>query len=362
MILASFIALLLYAGILLWLYFGLERRQPQAPVQKEKITVIIAVRNRREELLRCLQALANQEYDRPYNVIIVDDHSTDGTFEITEQFLQHHSDWRIIHAESSSACASSKRAALHQAILQAEGEWLVFTDADCIPPVTWLSGLSGYFSAETVLVAGFSPQVSAGKSGWSNVLLIDSLSAALVSAATIGRQYGVTGVGRNLAYRRSAWNKISGFDALPDTLSGDDDFIIQELSRHGRVQYCLSPEAVVPAQGPSDLREFLWQKQRHLSSGQFYPLPAKIAYSAYHSTNLLLWPLFFFGLWNHWLFYPLLCKWVLDFYVLQDLAKRLQQKIRCLPFLIWQGIFVFYNIRAGWQRFRPPPTWQADGP
>jgi cellulose synthase/poly-beta-1,6-N-acetylglucosamine synthase-like glycosyltransferase len=361
MIIAPYIALILYGSLVLWLLFGLDRRKiPMQNRPVEKITVIVAVRNNRGPLLCCLEALARQNYPHPFGVLVVDDHSQDGTLASAEQFVQNHPHWRVLTAASQPTFISSKKAALHQAIMQTDSEWLVFTDADCIPPPTWLQSLADHFFPQTVLVAGFSPQFSSANSWWRRVLLIDSLSAALVSAATIGRQSGVTGAGRNLAYRRSAWCRISGFNSLPDTLSGDDDFIIQKMSRVGRVYYCMAPEAVVPAQGPENLREFLRQKQRHLSSGRCYPVAVQATYGLYHGLNLLLWLCAVGSLFYHQWLYPLLGKWLIDALALYSFSRLLRQNFSWIPFLIWQGIFVFYHVRAGWQRFQQPTTWQAN--
>ena len=65
---------------------------------------------------------------------------------------------------------------------------MLFTDADCVPPRTWAKAMVSRFSKETGLVAGFSPQRAMGKKIWNGFLFLDSLAAAFVAAASIGRQ------------------------------------------------------------------------------------------------------------------------------------------------------------------------------
>ena len=352
--------LLFYGALMTWLVLGISRHRAIHVLTPsgEHLSVIIAVRNARRQLPSCLQALADQDYDGPIEVLIADDHSTDDTAAWVQAFIQKRPNWKLIQPSESGPWKSSKKAALEAAIDLAQGEWLLLTDADCVPPVTWIRTLASCFDKATVLVAGFSPQRWADRPGWNRFLLIDSLSAALVSAGTLGWGQGCTGSGRNLAYRRSAWKQIRGFAELPNSLSGDDDFIIQALSRIGRVRYCLSPLSVVPALGPPNWRQFLRQKQRHLSAGRHYPLRTQLLYGLYHTINVIFWLTFgcaFF--FNGWLSVPLLAKMVCDAAALQSLAKPLRQKIAFPAFLQWQVLFVLYHLRAALRFFLPPKTW-----
>jgi len=352
---------LLYALLVLWLAAGIER-QPTAKaaaMTAEKIAIIIAARNERHMLPQCLAALAAQQFDRPFEVLIADDHSMDGSAEWVHDFVQGRPGWKLITAPAQSPWQSSKKAALQAAIEAAEGEWLVFTDADCRPSVTWLTALAACFDQDTKLVAGFSPQITSGSKLWRQFLLMDSLSAALVAAGSLGRGKGVTGTGRNLAYRRSAWLSVNGFFSLPDSLSGDDDFIIQQLARSGKGRYCLSPQAVVSAQGPADWQEFLRQKLRHLSAGRHYPLPAQLLYGLYHSLNAVVWLgwlLSFFI--SPLLMLPFLGKLIIDGIAIWSLARVLQQPVTLVGLLIWEPFFILYHLWVAVHRWQQPSAWR----
>lgn len=360
MMVLLWLLLLLYGIILVWVATGVDR----TPIVIDNglgdatVSVVVAAHNERDRIPLCLQALAKQDY-RKYKVLIVDDHSTDGTGAWVQEFIKDRPDWRLLAAASCQPWKSTKKAALQAAIEQAQDEWLLLTDADCQPPPTWIRTMAGRFQDQISLVAGFSPQTCSSASWWRGFLMADSLAAALVAAGTIGRGIGITGTGRNLAYRRSAWQHIQGFSQMPDSLSGDDDFIIQRLCRSGGIRYCLSADSVVPAQGPGNWHEFIKQKKRHLSAGAQYPLPAQAVYGIYHLVNAGLWAGFLGGIFlaSRWML-PFALKVLLDGLALYSIARPLQQKLTPAGFLAWQPLFLLYHFWVAWHRWQPPATWR----
>ncbi|NLP12130.1 glycosyltransferase [bacterium] len=360
MMVLLWLMLLLYGIILVWVVTGVNRKQAAMDnnLDNPPVTVIVAVHNERDRIPLCLQALAKQDYPQ-YNVLIVDDHSTDGSVAWIQEFIKDQPGWRLLSAVRPQPWKSSKKAALQAAMEQAQTEWLLLTDADCQPGPAWIRTMASRFQGQTSLVVGFSPQTCPSASWWRGFLMADSLAAALVAAGTVGRGRGVTGCGRNLAYRRSAWQRIKGFSHLPDSLSGDDDFMIQRLSQGGGIRYCLSADSVVPAEGPQNWREFIKQKRRHLSAGKHYPLSAQAVYGVYHLLNAGLWAGFSGGiLFAPSLMLPFTLKVLLDSLALLSIAWPLRQKLPLVGFLAWQPLFVLYHGWVAWNRWQPPATWR----
>lgn len=351
--------LVIHILFLFWLYAGLSHRLTPSASSGSGVSVIIVFRNERESLPTCLNAIAEQDYSQPMQVILADDGSTDGSTNLVDRFIRDRIGWSLLRRERSPGWASTKKELLEMAVTQAQHELLLFTDADCVPPSSWVSTMVRSFAAETVLVAGFSPQQSKRSPFWNEILFLDSLSAALVAAGTIGRQIGITCTGRNLAFRKSSWRASGGYAALPDTLSGDDDFMLRALSRHGNIRYCLSAEAVVPAKGPHTWPEFLFQKQRHLSSGRHYSLSAQLGYGLFHFNHGLLWLSLTAACFVHPLCSLFLAGGLFITYItLTGLAKKFQQHFSLPGFLAWQIIFLYYHLLAAVRRHQPPRCWQ----
>lgn len=95
-----------------------------------QFSVIVPVWNGRDSIARCLQALAAQTYPRDrFEVIVVDNGSDDGTAEVARGF----DDVTVL-----SETKPGSYAARNHGLAQARGEYVFFTDADCIPRPNWI--------------------------------------------------------------------------------------------------------------------------------------------------------------------------------------------------------------------------------
>ena len=307
-------------------------------------------------MTKCLNALITQDYPHHnYEIIIVDDQSTDHTLERLKSLKTRQT--IILQNPRREKYHSSKKAALEWGILKARGPILLFTDADCQPPPSWIKTMVSFFDASTGLVAGFSPQ-TARNALLNRLLNIDAGAAAVVSAASIGWGRGITCTGRNLAYRKKAFDDIGGFNATPDSLSGDDDFMLQAISRHPgwKIKYALDVDARVPAQGPDTVNRFLQQKNRHISAGKHYPFVAKVLFAVYHISNLLLWLSLLAAFFSFYFLLFFFVKFFVDFFILRFFLGHFSEKIN-KGFLVWELLFLYYNVIAGPFSFIKQRIW-----
>jgi poly-beta-1,6-N-acetyl-D-glucosamine synthase len=345
------IAFAAYALIVLWLLQGLIR----LPHAKEGaslpgVTVIVAARDESAHLKDCLDALARQEYAGEWEVWIIDDQSRDETLAIARKAALDHPNWHATENDHTETWHSSKKGALETAIRRARGELLLLTDADCTPPALWISGMVAALSPQIGFSAGFAPlRAPAAPVWWQEFLRVDALAAAMVAAGGIGHGCGITCAGRSLACRRSALEEIGGYAGLPDTFSGDDDFLLQAIARckKWRMAYALEPQIAVPSLGPPDWRAFLLQKKRHLSAGTSYNRPAQAGYLIFHAANGLLWLAALFSpLFNPAWALLLLLKVVLDGITLIFWSNKLRQPFPLAGFFAWEFLFPLYHLLA----------------
>ncbi|HWP84108.1 MAG TPA: glycosyltransferase, partial [Terriglobia bacterium] len=130
--------LLLWTGLLLWAAGNL-RRYPMVAASQDfalsshpRISILIPARNEARILARTLPKVLEQDYD-PYEVILVDDASTDGTGELAAKLQRLHPDkLRLLRVEKLPAGWVGKTHALHQGFQAATGDWVLATDADIV--------------------------------------------------------------------------------------------------------------------------------------------------------------------------------------------------------------------------------------
>jgi len=349
-------------GRLIW---GLNQLKLGKNSALPKVSVIVAARNEEQHLPDCLAALISQDYPAELlEIIIIDDRSTDRTGQIITQYASQYKIIKPVAINVHQVSASPKKKALACGIFKATGEILIFTDADCIPPPTWVAEIVKYFDPDVSLVIGFSPLVSPRKTIWSGIIWLDSLAAAAVAAAGIGLGTAITGNGRNLAYTKKIYQEVNGFRAIESVLSGDDDLFLHQVRTKipTRIRYCFSPGAIVPARQIHELRAFLKQRRRHLSAGAKYPFKIKVGYLLFHSTNLIIFSLFFISLFtNKYLIFGcvgLICKFCIDWAFLQKFSRRMNYASPLKYFFWWECFFVLFNSIIGPTAFVGKIQWK----
>ncbi len=365
MLILSIFLIILYAVTLFLIYLGLRSSTIRLTdtIQTPSVSIIIAVKNEAKNIITCLEALTSQTFTKDNTqILVIDDQSTDETYSRVKTFSQNHTNITCLQSTNPFKWKSSKKAALETGYKNATGELLLFTDADCQPPVGWIQGMIDCFTLQTGLVAGFSPQTLTLKKQWNRFLFVDSLSAAIVASSTISMQKGTTCTGRNLAIRKQTLDEIGGYTTLPDTLSGDDDFILQAVNKHPSWQttYSFNPATHIPAKGPGTWQQFLKQKSRHLSSGTDYKISQQLGYGLYHLSNACIWVLFLWSLTNlnFTLAFLLLVKLLLDFSLLSFFSKKMNLQLPLLGFITWEVLFPMYHLVSGPAAFLKKITWK----
>lgn len=218
-------------------------------------SVIVPFRNAAQHLPRCLDALASQRYiDREF--ILVDNNSTDGSVDIVRAFMETHPDLPItlLREEKQGATVTRNRGAA-----EARGEWLAFTDADCIPSPTWLSDLAAAISAEPGLGA-FAGCIMPAASENIIARFLGLYTLPAYSGERVYHQYTLSEGGfptANLNVRKDVFKQIGGFDESIQ-LYGEDHDLCLRIYRAGFCIKCLT-KAVVQHVHRSTLRGMIAQ-------------------------------------------------------------------------------------------------------
>lgn len=289
-------AAILYAAFHLILSIGIFRRRPSTAAHGIRVSVIVAARNEAERIPTLLQALREQTRP-PDEIIIVDDRSDDSTAAVVEGFRPVFPQLRIVKITDLPDGMAPKKNALDAGIRSSTGEIICCTDADCIPPPTWIARLESAFDDTTGVVAGlYEPTWEDGvgsRSSTSGMLRMFveyerfKTSALLVGSTGIGMPWLASG--SNLAYRRRVFDEVGGFAKHGRSISGDDDLFVQEVRRatNWRVVAVAGPETTVRTHIPGHLRELIRQRTRHFSAGRFYDPVTRLLLGLYHASNLI---------------------------------------------------------------------------
>lgn len=290
---AAALAMQIGCWLALALGFRRARRASEASPTTElpPVSVVVAARDEAKRLPALLAALAAQTHP-VFEVVVVDDASEDATAALVA--AQRASDPRFrlvrVHDDKRPASMPRKKHALTQGIAAARHDRLVFTDADCVPPPRWLETLAAHAAAKPdAVLVGFGPYRT--ERGPLNAFVrYETLVTALLTAAAVGLGRPYMAVGRNFSYSKSVFERIGGFAHSAQSLSGDDDLLVQEAHRHGvLVRYVFDPDTFVLSEAPVTWRQWVRQKLRHTSAGRFYDGDATLALALFHGSALAVW-------------------------------------------------------------------------
>lgn len=260
--------LLVQAVFYILLAIGVRKKTVEdvSDVDLPPVSVVIACRNELQNLKSNLQYIISQQYPE-FEIVIVDDNSTDGTYEYVSN-LVNTSSCKIKLVKNDG---QGKKSALSCGIRVAAYEHLVFTDADCLPiSESWISGMMSHFDEANPLVIGYGELL--GKTFAARFASYDAALIAMqyMGFASLGHAY--MAVGRNIAYSRKLWDTLGGFDSHSDIASGDDDLFVREAAKHIRPTVCLLSEAKTISPAKDSLAKLLRQKSRHVSTSARYSL------------------------------------------------------------------------------------------
>ena len=303
-------------------------------------SIIIAARNEKENVKKLVNTLNNLIYPKDkYEVIIVDDNSTDGTLEELKLITGRLNNF--ITKELKTTSKRGKRDALSFGIENSQFPYLLITDADCWPQSSWLMAYSDKFNLGYEMLLGIAPFYQV-KNFTNKISCFENLRASLLSfsMASIGLPY--TATARNFGFARSAFNLIGGYSNTKNTLSGDDDLLLREaVKRKLKIGTVTEPGSFVYSETKKTLREYLHQKARHTQTSFHYLWKHQIILGFWHLFNLflLLSPLMilinpFFGI-----LLPL--KLFFDFITVKSTQKKIGYKFSMIEILYLQ---FFYEI------------------
>lgn len=235
----------------------------------EPVSVIICAKNESENLKRYLPLILEQDYPE-FEVIVVDDRSTDDSPEVLRKFIDNFPNLRISTINRDPILTYGKKLAQTIGIKAAKNELLLFTDADCmIESRKWLYSMVQNFRGNTEVVLGYGGY-QRQKGFLDKFIRYETLRIALQYLAFALAGFPYMGVGRNLAYRKSTFFRNKGFASHAQLSSGDDDLFVNEVANKYNTKTEISRESHTRSVPQTTFGKWLNQKSRHITTGKRY--------------------------------------------------------------------------------------------
>jgi len=346
--------LALYSILILYYKASWHELKPFSPGTAEpgtKISIVIAARNEEENIGKLLSSIESQTYPKQFfEVIVVDDHSSDNTISIVKNFQFV----KLIRLQFDNI-NSYKKKAIETGIATASGDLIVTTDADCVVRENWLKTIAS-FKEQTNAVFIAAPVVMENKLTLLQIFQsLDFLVLQGITAASVRKKIHNMCNGANLAYEKKVFFEVNGFTDIDHIASGDDMLLMQKVAQSfpGRISYLLSKEAIVSTQAAKTWKEFFSQRIRWASKATNYnDIKIFSALFLVYFFNCSFLALFIAGFWNHNLWWgfagALIIKTFVELLFLYPVARFYNKHDLLKLFPLFQPLHIVYTIIAGW--------------
>lgn len=330
---AALVQILYYAGMYSGV-FSLSRAPAEGA--EKPVSVIIAARNETENLQKFLPGVLEQEY-KEYEVIVVDDASTDNSYDMLSEMKVQYPHLRITHVPYDPKYHIGKKMAITIGVKAAKYEHLLFTDADCQPQSPrWLQHMQRHFVQGKDFVVGYGGYFR--RFGILNRFIrYDAAFIAMQYLTFALRGMPYMGVGRNMGYTKNLFFRHAGFSGSLHLRWGDDDLFVNKLARSNNVAPEASREAFVMSEPASTFRAWRKQKQRHMETSAFYKLRDKMVLFLEPFSRVVFYLAFILLL-----FLPVNILWVLGVFVL----RLLMQQVVFIKWFSWirEAELLIYSV------------------
>ncbi|WP_198675438.1 glycosyltransferase [Pleomorphovibrio marinus] len=278
--------LLFVFGRLAFLYKPSEDTSDTAGVG---VSVVIAARNELNNLQQLIPRLFEQVYDT-FEVIIVNDRSSDGTEDFLREASTNHPNLRVVNIRYLPDHVTAKKYALTLGIKVAKHNVILLTDADCLPlSKNWIKRMSypvRILEKDFALGHG-SYQVLPGL--LNKFIQYETLLTALYYFSFGLWRAPFMGVGRNLCYKKDFFMDKKAFKDLWHINGGDDDLFVNKYANKGNTAMVIHPESVTLSMPKENFRAYFEQKKRHFHVGKYFRTKDKLKFGVYTMSHLLFW-------------------------------------------------------------------------
>lgn len=234
------------------------------------VSIIICAYNEEHNLGKYLPRILEQDYP-DFEVLVVNDDSTDNSLEALEDFKHQYPHLSILTLDYPDGKKNiGKKNALSEGIKNAKHDTLLLTDADCCPKSNqWAKKMIGTLSDSVSIGLGYGPYEK--RSGLLNAFIrFETVYTAIqyMSFSLWGIPY--MGVGRNMIYRKELFFQAGGFESHSHIASGDDDLFVNAVANKKNTSIVINEQSHMHSPPKETWYAYFKQKSRHVTTGRHY--------------------------------------------------------------------------------------------
>lgn len=267
------IAVLLYLMRTVLFYFGAERIRRRNTVKSTSyqpmVSILVPARNEEDKIESSLRSILQSNYPKDrFEIIAINDRSEDKTLSIMQSLAGKYSNIKIVNLTEPRTDSNlrGKPGALHHGSLQASGEVILMTDADCIVNPDWILTMAqNYKDPELGLQASFT--LIEGNRIFDLVQAVEWIYMHTMASAGMGLNQPLGCYGNNLSIRRSVYENLGGYPKIPFSITEDMALERAVFYSGNKINYLTDIEATVTTLPCQTMSEYMSQHRRWAIGG-----------------------------------------------------------------------------------------------
>lgn len=326
------------------------------------VSVLVCAKNEAMNVEKYLPLLAEQDYPN-YEIVLIDDASTDETLELFEQFEKKYNNIRIVKVKNTEVFWGNKKYALTLGIKAAKNDYLLMTNADCYPTSKdWIRSMAATFTDEKTIVLGYN-QLEKSKSFVNKIIRFENLFSTVSAFSWALAKHPYTGSGKNFGYKKEEFFNVNGFVNHIKIRIGDDALFINETATSKNTTIVYSPESFTGSIPKNTFNDFYNQKRRQVKIATYFKSFDKIQLLFFNITQLLsiVLGLILIISQTEWIIVTSLLslRYIVSWIIMGLSAKKLKENDLTIWYPIIEIVLIFTQIKASINNlYSKPVHWK----
>lgn len=330
--------------------------------EKTTISVVVALRNEADNVAKLIAQLRLQNFSpEQFEVIFVNDHSIDTTFEKLTAGTQLLSNFYVYTLERNE---NGKKAAIRHGVSKAKGTLIITTDADCTFSPNWIDAFhKSYIENNSPMLLLGTVDIEKPNNLFDNFQRLEFLAMVFTGLGKAKRKHAVLGNAANMGFRKELFNNETILKQ--EVSSGDDVFLVHFVKKYfpEKIAVCTSPDACVFTPAQKNLKSFIQQRLRWGGKATLYKdretISLTLTVFLYNCSLCIGGGISLFSGFYYFIPVWFVIKTLLDSLLFQQVNKTTKEPVEIWQVLLFQFIYPFYITTFGIASAILPYRWKG---
>jgi cellulose synthase/poly-beta-1,6-N-acetylglucosamine synthase-like glycosyltransferase len=233
------------------------------------VSVVIPARNEEKNIINCLNSFKLSIYPKDkFEILLINDRSTDSTQSVAESILSEYSNLRIINITEANRNINlkGKPGALDFGFREAKGEIILMTDADCVVNPEWISTIvSSYSDPEVKIGAAFTS--TDNLSIFHKFQSLEWITMCTMGSAGVALNMPIGCYGNNMSIKKETYLEIGGYENIDFSVTEDLSLLKAVINKGHKARYQCNFESSIKTNPCITIKEYLVQHHRWAKGG-----------------------------------------------------------------------------------------------